>query len=64
MKKGGKIKVGVTHVPRLLPLIHYLVFTQVQASLFTSYPGTPTCGLGLPLSRPTPFISLSHTTTI
>ena len=60
-KKGGKIKVGVSHAPHLLPPIHYISRCGLP---FISYSCTPTCGPGLPLSFPIPFISLSHATTI
>ena len=61
MKKGGKIKVGVSHASRLLPPIHYIPKCGLPS---ISFPCTPTCGLGLPLSFTISFISLSHATTI
>ena len=49
MKKGGKIKAGVTHVPRLLSLIHFIHKCGLP---FIIYPCTSTCGPGLPLFIP------------
>lgn len=61
MNNGGKIKVGVTHVPRLLPSIHYLPKCRLP---FVSDPCTLTCDSGLPLHPLLCSITLSHVTTI
>jgi len=62
IKKGGKIKGGTHHVRWLLPPIHYIPQVWAFPLLATLIPQHVTHGC--PFSFPTPFISLSHATTL
>lgn len=59
MKKGGQIKVGVTHVPRLLPPTHYLPKCGLP---FIIYLCTVARDLGSPFQPLLCSITSSHAT--
>lgn len=63
IKKGGKIKVGAPHVPRLLPPIYYILDTQVWASILLATLVPQHVAQGCPFSFPTPSISFPNATT-